>query len=179
MEKGFTLLEILVTVSVLMIVGILLTQVFVTTIRTSTKSEIAKEVKQNGDFALDSMTRMIQNAQDVTTDCVDTGSVGSTITIKNIDGGVTTFECKSYGNSTASAVFRIASTSATSRYLTGPNVTLTGADCTNALNFTCTLLPSSKKSVGISFSLAQKGTPRNLYDQASEKFTTTVTLRNQ
>jgi len=54
-------MEILVAVSALAVMGVLLTQVFVTTIRTNTKNEISKEVKQNGDLAVSIMTRMILN----------------------------------------------------------------------------------------------------------------------
>ena len=60
-RQGFTLMEILVAVSALAVMGVLLTQVFVTTIRTNTKNEISKEVKQNGDLAVSIMTRMILN----------------------------------------------------------------------------------------------------------------------
>lgn len=173
-HAGFTLLELLVSMSILAIVGILLTQVFVTVIRTNTKNEVTKEVKQNGYLAFSVMTRMLQNALDVTSDCVSTGSTAPMITITNPDGGATTFECRS-----DSGVLRISSTSGTPSYLTSPGVTLTGADCTAGLAFTCTTLSTNKKSVNIVFSLAQKGTPPDRYDQASEAFQTTVTLRNQ
>jgi len=166
-------MEILVAVSALAVMGVLLTQVFVTTIRTNTKNEISKEVKQNGDLAVSIMTRMILNARDVVSDCLSSGSTGSSITITNPDAGTTTFECKS-----DAGVLRIASTSAAPAYLTGTAVTITGADCANGFIITCTLLPSDRKSVGISFSLAQKGTPPDKIDQASETYATTITLRN-
>ncbi len=173
-KNGFTLLEILVSVGALAIMGVLLTQVFVTTTRTNIKNEITKDVKQNGDLAMEVMTRMIQNATDVTSSCQDIGSSGPSLTIINLDSGSTTFECRS-----DSGLLRIASTSASTAYLTSPSVKLTGADCPAAFTVTCTLLPSGQKSVNISFSLSQGGTSPVKIDQANQKFETTVTLRNQ
>lgn len=173
-QQGFTLLEIIVSVSALSILSILLTQVFVTTIRSNTKNEVTKEVKQNGALVLADMTRMIQNALDVTSACPDTGLTGSSLTITNPDAGTTTFECKS-----DSGVLRISSTSAAPAYLTSTAVTLVGADCASAFKVTCTLLPTNKKSVNISFSLSQGGKSPAKIDQATEPFETTVTTRNQ
>lgn len=171
-KAGFTLLEILVATGIIGAISILITQAFVATTRTNTKVEILKDVKQNGDFALGTMVRMIQNARSVTSNC--SGSTSSNISITNPDGGATTFECKD-----DSSVRRIASTSASIVFLTGNNLTLGTACNTNALSFVCTTsTDGTTKSIKINFSLAQKGTPPDQYEQASMSFQTTVLVRN-
>ncbi len=171
---GFTLLEVLVSVGIIAIIGIVATQTFVATTRTNIKVELLKDVKQNGDFALGIMTRMIQNAQAVTSACSTTGTSASSLSIANFDGGATTFECRLDGT-----VLRIASTSAgVPAYLTSNNLTLVGAVCdTNALNFVCTSLGDTT-SIKINFSLAQKGTPIAQFEKASVSFQTSALLRN-
>ncbi len=106
---GYTLLEILVAMTIIASVGILITQVFFTTTRTNTKSELLKDVKQNGDFAVESMTRMIRNSFGVDSDCTAEGTALNYIQIRNPDGIDTTFGCVADGS-----VTRIASTSASS-----------------------------------------------------------------
>ena len=83
---GYTLLEILVAMTIIASVGILITQVFFTTTRTNTKSELLKDVKQNGDFAVESMTRMIRNSFGVDSDCTAEGTALNYIQIRNPDG---------------------------------------------------------------------------------------------
>lgn len=173
-RRGFTLLEIVVSVGVLAIVGVFLTQVFITALKTNSRGEVTREVKQNGDYAVNIMTRMIQNARDIASTCTEAGSADSSVTITNPDLGSTTFECKS-----DSGVLRISSTSAAPAYLTSSTITLVGADCTSAITFTCTQFPDGRKSVNFSFSLATKGYNPDKSSQAVEKFSTTADLRNQ
>jgi len=175
MKKGFTLLEILVAMGVLAILGTVIAQVFFTTTRTNTKVEISKDVKQNGDFAMEVMSRIVRNAASVTTVCSDTGTATDTITVDNLDGGITTFECVLDGDIT-----RIASTSAgRTDYLTSSSLTLGGTDCTGAtLQFVCMSPVDGPTTVAIAFTLAQKGTPVDQFEKASASFQTTVAIRN-
>lgn len=168
MKRGFTLLELLVTTGIMTLVTVILTQVLFSTIHVNTKTEIMKEVKQNGDFALGIIIRMIQNGRAITSAC--DGTTASSITLTNADGGETTFTCLP-----DSDVLRIASNSA---LLTSPKVTLTGVSCTDAIDFVCTTAAGGTKSVKISFSLAQKGTPPSAYETAAGTFQTTVSVRN-
>lgn len=174
-RAGFTLLEILVATGIIGAISILITQAFVATTRTNTKVEILKDVKQNGDFALGTMVRMIQNARSVTSSCTEAGATNANLSITNPDGGATTFECRN-----DSSVRRIASTSASvTSYLTSSNLTLVGSACdTSTISFVCTLLPNDSKSIKINFSLAQKGTPPDQYEQASMSFQTSALVRN-
>lgn len=174
--KGFTLLEILVSIGVLALMSTLLTQVFITSTRSNTKTEIAKDVKQNGDFATEVIARLIRNSLAITTLCSTTGTTTSSIAITNPDGGATTLGCALDGT-----VTRIASTSAgATAYLTASNLTLGGTSCSGAtLTFTCTAPVDQPTTVSIAFTLSQKGTPEDQSARASASFQTTVAIRNK
>lgn len=182
-QKGFTLLEILVVIGVIGIMGTLITQVFITTTRTNTKAELLKDVKQNGDLAMEIMERMIRNSFGVVSVCSDTGTKLSTLEIKNPDGQDTQFGCI-YNSS----VTRIASTSAatgTSVYLTGLNVTTGGVTCdqssgqsATSLSFTCTSHPDAPPTVIVSFTLDQSTVSPDSFGNATIQFQNTVSPRN-
>jgi len=177
-SKGFTLLEILISISIAASVSILIAQVFFTTSRTNTKTELLKDVKQNGEFAIGIMERMVKNALRVESLCLTTGSTLSEIQLLNPNGDTTTFGCVLDGE-----VTRIASTSGTggTEYLTSANVTIGGASCDdsgNSLSFVCTSYPDQPPKVTVSFSLSQIGTPPDKRDQASVTFQTSTSPRN-
>ena len=112
----------MVSIGIVAIMGVLISQVFFTTTRSNAKAEVLKNVKQNGDFAAELMGRMIRNANAITTTCADTGSTTTSITLTNPNGGSTAFGCLLDGT-----VMRIASTSAgRTDYLTDSGLTLGG-----------------------------------------------------
>lgn len=174
--KGFTLLEIIIATSIVAVIAVVLTQTLATTSRSNTKVEILKEVKQNGEFALAVMERMIRNSRRLTSTCSSTATASASLAMENPDGGITTFTCGFDG-----ALTRIASVSPLATdYLTGTNTTLGGVTCAAAsLTFTCTGAAGGPTSVSIQFRLAQKGTSPLVFDQASQAFQTTVALRNR
>lgn len=171
-HKGFTLIEILISVGIIAIVGAVISQSFFSIVRSNVKNELVQSVKQNGDVALDIMTRMIRNAHSVTSTCDTTGTTSSSITILNPNGNTSRFECFLDGT-----VARIASVSATkTEFLTNRNVSL-GQDCVSALTFVCTMQANQKAQVQITFSLGQVGTPVNQYEQTSATFQATTAIR--
>lgn len=180
-KTGFTLLELLIAISIVATVSLLIAQTFFTTTHINTKTELLKDVKQNGDFAMDIMTRMVRSSLAVTSTCETTGTALTSLTIKNSDGDSTTFGCL-YDDT--NKVTRIASTSAltgTTQYLTNANVTLGGVSCedaTNTLRFTCTASANEPDKIVISFLVAQKGTAPSQFEQASIPFQTIVSSRN-
>lgn len=167
--EGFTLLEMIVTLAIVVIVSIILTQVFFTTLRTNTKTELLKEMKQNGELSLELMVRAIQSAQNVT--CTSAQELSVTAT----DGAITTIGCSFDGS-----VTRLASDSASgTAYITSQNATLGGSDCsTSSLNFTCSGSAGQPVTVDISFQLAQTGTAVGAFEQASVPFQTSASTRN-
>lgn len=174
-QSGFTLLEMVVSIAIVAMVSVVLSQVFISTLRTNTKSEILKDMKQTGEIALETMVRLIQNAKSVTTACDYAGSTSQSLTLINADDGQTTLECIYDGSIT-----RLASTSAQGvEYLTTPNVTMGGTSCaTSTLSFVCKGGAGVSSSVSISFSLAQSGVAAGVFEQSSEAFQTSAGMRN-
>jgi len=180
--RGFTLLEIIVSVGILAGISLVVVQAFITTTRTNTKTEILKEVKQNGDYAIEIMSRMIRNARNiVSSPCSAGGDASGDITITNRDSRTTTFRCVvDAGN----GVIRIASSSGTTdEFLTNNTVTLfdnvaQAPGCNiNALQFTCLAVAGVPSSIKIEFTLAQKGTSPDQVDKAKISFQTSAQLR--
>lgn len=179
--SGFTLLEIMITVSIMGIIGLLISQVFFTTTKVNTKTELLKDIKQNGQFSMDTLVRMIRSARSVTSTCSTTGTQSTSLQITNPNGQLTTFGC--FLDATGST--RIASTSGytgQSDYLTSNNISLGGTACTSlsgmTLSFTCTSYVDQPTRVKINFSLKQIGTPSSGVDTANQAFETTVSVRN-
>lgn len=178
-QAGFTLIEIVISLTIIGLLGVLIVQVFFTTTRVNTKSELLNDIKQNGQFAIDTISRMIRNAQSVTTLCSPSGTTSSSVTLTHADGDSTILECV-YDN----AVTRIASSSAqmgTSEYVTSENLTLGGASCDDAamsLQFYCISYPDQPSKITVNFRLSQKGTSTSTFEQASQEFQTMVNLRN-
>lgn len=173
---GFTLIEVLIVTGVLGVVSLVIAQVLFTTIRTNTKSEVQKEIKYSGDYALDTMTRMIQNAIEISAPgCDETGIYNTSLTLKNPDGETTTFSLDGT---------RIASVGSTTDYLTGTSVAVIGSStdvaCENGnpLQFKCTSVADKPWSIEIIFCLKQARAAQSAFEQAVMMFGSTVTIRN-
>ena len=125
---------------------------FFSILKGASKAEITKEVKQNGNYALSVMERMIRNAQKI--DCIN--APGS-IKITNPDSGETTFSLTGA---------RVASNSA---YLTSEKLSLSSA------SFTCQT--TAPETVTILFTLSQAGAGAKIEEKAQVSFQTTISLR--
>lgn len=168
MPNGFTLLEIMVSVGILGIVSVLVAQSFFSSVRSNTKVEILKEVKQNGDFALDTMVSRIRKARTVTCDSA------TQLTVTNPNSSVTTLGCV-----VDAGITRIASASATTDYLTSSDVTIGGTDCSGStLVMSCTSTSGVPTRVDIAFTLTSTTSSPDAIDQGSVDFATSVSLRN-
>lgn len=173
-NKGFTLIEILVSVGILATISIVVAQSFFTVMRSNSKTSLLADVKQSGEQAMQTMTRMIQNAKEITSACSTEGQQSTSVVIVNPDGGTTTFGCV-----LDATVTRIASTSATSEFLTDTTVTLGGDVCAaSSLSFSCTTAAGQPSRVAITFSLAQVGADAQQFEQASESFQSSAVVRN-
>lgn len=168
-NAGFSLLEMVVALAIISGISVVLSQVFLTTVRTNTKTEVIKDLKQNGDVALEAITRAVQSAKSITCDSA------TSLTVVNADATTNTFACVSNGSQT-----RLSKTDATGlTYLTADSVTMGGADCdTTTFTVTCTDISGSPGAVAVKFSLAANGLSSSAFEQASQTFETSITMRN-
>jgi len=161
---GFTLIEAVIAISILSLVGLISSSFLLTTLSSSSKVEVSKEVRQNGDYALSVMKGLILSADSVT--CQDSEN----IRVQDVNGGITTFTCDE------TTAYKISSASAAGSVdLTGSNVAVTNC------NFTCTAIAGGPTNVGIGFTVSQKTsgslTPRP-NERSSQNFQSEVMMRN-
>lgn len=169
-SKGFTLIEILVVIGVLAIIVIIGSTSFFNMFKGSTKVKATNLVKQEGNYALDIMTKMVRNAREI---LVNTDSppricvLGmNKLKIKNPDGGETEFECDGSAISSTSAV------TADQVPITSDQITVDSCsfDCVEGGYF-------DPDVVTIDFTLSS-GSFLPPEEQAITNFRTTVVLRN-
>lgn len=167
-QGGFTLIEILVVVGLLAIIAVIGSSMFFTTLRSSGKSKTLTRVKQNGDYALSTIERLIRDSEEVITN--SDGSLCEAgmnkIKTKRLDGSEVEFTCEEEG--TVNGL--IASNSAR---LTSNEVKLDNCsfDCSSQGEF-------YPQIVSIDFTLSQAAETTRLEEQASVNFKTTVNTRN-
>lgn len=162
-RHGFTLLETLVVISIISIIAIFGVGVLSTVLNGGKKTAIVSEIKQNGNYVMENMSRYIRNAIAISS-CSP-----NTLSLAQPDNSVVTFSLLS---ADANNNNRIASNSAS----------LTNGDRKNGVNvtsltFTCDTATSPAVvtidfvlSQGLSVGLGQE-------NQASETFHTAVSLR--
>lgn len=163
---GFTLIEIVVVIGVLGIIAIFGASLFFTILRGSAKTRILSEVKQNGNFAIGVMGKMIRNAKKV--EGVE-DYTGDSVTIVNPDNGVTVFSCENIGDEP-----KLASNGAS--LVTQDKVQVD--DCTGVFSVAFGEAGINPDKVTIDFVLLQSGTTTRVEEQARINFRTKVTLRN-
>ncbi len=187
-HDGFTLIEMLVSMSVIVVVGGLVTSILISSLRGTNKTNTLTSVSQNGSFAVNQIAKMTQGAQSfdgVSTDntayllnCVIPSSPTPTPTptqykylkITSFDGGQTTFSCDAGSNILSSNSASLIDTNA---------VVL--ASC----YFICTQnTPYDYPVININFSLnakQQSGAlllPERTASATALPFQTSVTVRN-
>ncbi len=161
---GFSLIELLIAVAIMLIVGTIVTSVLFVSLRTSSKSETTLLVKQNGEFALSQMTKSIRFAKqlDSPASCVTPVTQLSVTITSFLDGGQTTFSCS--GSTIASNGASLIDTTA-----------VTASGC----SFICSQTSSSQPpTITIQFTLNARTTSSFVETTATAPFKTSVTMRN-
>jgi len=155
-QDGFSLIEMLVVVTLLVMMSLTAVSLFLNTLTGSNKTSINLTVKQQGEYAMSQMVAMIRNAVRI-----ESCSAGS-LTVLNQDGLTSTF--------TLSGT-QIASNSGV--YLTGSDVYVSAGP-----TFTCTDNNGLFTFANIAFSL-KKGDPQTdkPVDIVEQSFTTGVGVR--
>jgi len=162
--KGFTLIELLVVIGILGLVAAIGTDSFLSLLKGTTKARVLAEVRQNGNYALEVMERMIRNAKSLTE------YSGSSITIVGPDDQETIFSC---GDSNGDGLNDLASNSAS---LISDRVKV--EDCGSVFSVVPGESGISPAKVTIEFSLSQAEVDVRPEERATVNFRTTVTLRN-
>lgn len=159
--KGFTLLEILVVITIFAILGILVTQSILLTLRGSQKSETTLKVRENISYAVSVMDRQIRNA-----DSVSPCPNSDTTTLHYVDqyGKSSTFSCVGVGTNDS----YIASGSAR---LTNSDIAVT--NCSISCNSGTSTSPSY-----VSITLSVQDSSITGVTNTSISSTTTIQLRN-
>jgi len=167
-EQGFTLVEILVVIGLLGIIVAIGSNMFFTTLRSSSKSKILTTVKQNGDYALATIERLIRDSEKVITNSDGSLCVAgmNKIKTKRLNGDEIEFSCEGEGTTDS----LIASNSAR---LTSSDVKVDSCsfDCSSQGEF-------YPQVVMINFTLSQAAVTTRPEEQASLNFKATVTTRN-
>ena len=165
-QHGFTLVELLVSITLMAVIGVAINTIFITTLKSANKADIMKEIKQNGEYASTVMEQMIRNAQTIQDVgglgvCTSAGLSGSSIRILNSDDHTSTFQ------------------------LSAGQISSTGGMLTNNLKtsatnliFTCSKIGNAPPTVTFSFTISQLGTPAKAEEKATMNFRTTVSLRS-
>ncbi len=163
------MIELLVVVALIGIIGTITTQVFILALQTQVKSEIIKEVKQNGDYALTVMESMVRNSTDIlAASCNETSQQ---LSIQNADGYTTIFDCTDANISSISGSLEPLPTGAP---LTNSKVKVSA--CT--FRVICPTPPINPKYVYIEYTVSQAGAGTGPKDTSSLNYQTTVSLRN-
>lgn len=170
-NKGYTIVELLAVVSILVILSGIITGILYSTLRGSSKTKITTEVVQNGDYALSLITSMIIDSENVTqiggvdiADCTASPS-GTSITFQRLDGSTTSLSCSGNSLSSGSATL-----------INDQQVQVKSGSCA----FYCDQKsddPYAVPIVGVEFTLEDKSS--GLFESKSQSsFKTAVSLRN-
>lgn len=138
------------------VVSVMVVNLFLVNLRAVAKNKALTEVKQNGDYALAVMERFIRNSQEVIS------CTGNSITIKNVDGEITTFQLD--GDQVAS----------NTAHLTSSKLRVKGG----IFSLTCNPATETPRVVTISFTLEQPTTSLGQEFRAEAPFQLKVSARN-
>lgn len=165
---GFTLIEMIVAISILGIVSLIGTGLLFTSLSSSGKAEIDKEVRQNGNYALSVMEGLIISSKNIACPTPPAANASKEIDVTDINGQLTQFICDDSADHKISSV----SASAGTFVLTATNVAVTNC------NFTCATTVGNPTTVGIGFSVSQVGSSGRPNEKSSASFETQVSARN-
>jgi prepilin-type N-terminal cleavage/methylation domain-containing protein len=104
-EKGYTLIELLITIAILATVGAIMVSILISTFRSSNKSQAISDLRQNGNYAISQMSKSIGFAKSFDGAKVNSGDVYTTtcpvsgspqykyLQVTSFDNGATVFSC--------------------------------------------------------------------------------------
>jgi len=162
-DKGFTFIEVIIVIAMITVLSTVSINILITVLRGSLKSQVTKEVKQSGDYAINVMTRMIRNATSIE-DCA-----GNSIHIRNPDAFETVFNCGTQISSASASI----NPTPVPELLTSSDLDIVPGTCL----ITCDLT-KDPPIVTIDFSLSKNTSSFRAEEQIRIDFHTKVALRS-
>lgn len=174
-SKGYTLIELLIVMVVMITVGLIVATILVSSLRGTNKTNTINTIRENGNYAQLQISKMLEFAQSFggvspngnpgtyITNCLSPTTQYNFVKITSFDNGQTVFSC----NTSASI---IASNGAS--LINSSDVSL------SSCYFTCSRNVSQPPIIGINFTLSQKSPNAIFEKRASILFETSVILRN-
>lgn len=168
-QSGFTLIELMIVTSLMVILSLTVSSMFMTFLITNARTNTKNTLKVEGSNALSQMEFMLRNSYQLTTNSSTQvcQSSMSSIALESLDGGVTEFMLED-----DNGVTKIASNSGV--FLTSDAV------MAQNLVFNCDTYGSDVRSVKIDFDLSKvvPSVSNTTNEESTQHFTTVVSLRN-
>lgn len=103
-QRGYTIAEILAVISILVIIGSLVSGILYSVLRGTSKSKITTAIAQNGNYSLSVISNLITDADRLEYVIDNTGTkllscspgpvVGKSLAIRGLDGGISIIACE-------------------------------------------------------------------------------------
>lgn len=177
-KDGFTLIELIVVISIVAILATLVTGVLFSALRGSSKTNVLADVKENGSYALSVIGRTLRFAKSFegvstdgivfTTSCT-AGTKYKAVKITSFDAGDIQFVCT--GTTITSNSSPLLNTSIAVLNQSIPQLL-------DRCSFTCVQNGSDYPTIGVQFSLTDQSTSTFVEKKAALSFQSSVTLRN-
>jgi len=130
-HSGFSLVEILIVITIFAVIGLLSTRSIFLTIRGAKKSDSLVRVRENVNYSLSVIERQIRNSESIT--CPNAST--SILEYVSLEGTSTTFSCVSAGDD---------------KYVASGSGRLTSSDITvTSCSFSCTVGVNTPPSVKV------------------------------
>lgn len=160
-NKGFSVIELLVVITVFAVVGVLASRSIFLTLRSSKKSDSLVRVRENVNYALSTIERQIRNSGSITSTC--TGAASASISYVSIEGIASTFTCVTPG---------------ATGYISSGSARLTSSDISiTSCSFSCTQANINNPPV-IQVTIAAEDAISTSIEKASITTDTEIIVRN-
>lgn len=190
-KKGFTLVELLVSVTVTVVALTIIVGILTSTLRGSNKTDVIDKVRENGNYAISQISRAIKFAKSFDGASTSGSSPWTcqimppaltptptieqykSIRVTSFDGGVTTFSCNITGNTPPETIASNSDSLIDTTFVALPTPIPT------LCFFTCRRERiTDSPAIGINFTLVSKSTSGLFETRASIPFTTSIKVRN-
>lgn len=179
-KLGFTLIEILVVIVVLMSTGLVIGAILFSSLRGASKASILTTAQQNGDYVISQIVKTIRNAKSFGGVSIDDPSTGSTGWVTDCSESELTHyryvKITSPNNEKIVYSCKLSTISSDERSLIDESLVKT---MDGSCYFTCTQSSTSDSpTIGINFTLVQAGGSTSVEKAVSLPFSTSVRMRN-